>query len=99
MPRAAKVVIPNYPHHIIQRGHNREVVFAADEDYHYYLENLKKWKKDLDCKIYAYCLMTNHVHLIIECGDDIFSIPLITKNILKENIFIKVSLPHMVPLQ
>ena len=30
----------------------------------YYLENLKEWKKELGCKIYAYCLMTNHIHLI-----------------------------------
>lgn len=66
MPRAARVVLPNYPHHVIQRGHNREVVFAADEDYQYYLENLKEWKKELGCKIYAYSLMTNHVHLVIE---------------------------------
>ena len=43
MPRAARVVIPNYPHRIIQRGHNREVVFAADEDYHYYLERTRNF--------------------------------------------------------
>lgn len=37
-----KIVIADYPHHIIQRGHNKQVVFAGDEDYIYYLENLKE---------------------------------------------------------
>ena len=45
MPRIARIVIADYPHHIIQRGHNRQVVFAGEEDYLYYLENLKEWKK------------------------------------------------------
>lgn len=81
MPRAARVVLPNYPHHVIQRGHNREVVFAADEDYQYYLENLKEWKKELGCKIYAYSLMTNHVHLVIECGEQIENLGLLMKRV------------------
>ena len=68
MPRAARLVIPNCPHHVIQRGHNRQVVFANDQDYQYYLANLWEWKAYLHCKIYAYCLMTNHVHLIIDPG-------------------------------
>ena len=37
MPRSARLVIPNYPHHVIQRGHNRQTVFASDDDYTYYL--------------------------------------------------------------
>ena len=59
MPRRARLVLPNCPHHIIQRGHNRQVVFASDDDYLYYLDNLQEWKTELDCKVYAYCLMTN----------------------------------------
>ncbi|MDY6844893.1 MAG: transposase, partial [Thermodesulfobacteriota bacterium] len=47
MPRTARVVLPNYPHHIIQWGHNRQKVFVNDEDYLYYLENLKEWKENL----------------------------------------------------
>lgn len=69
MPRKGRIVIPNTPHHIVQRGHNREVVFVGDEDYGYYIENMEEWKHNLGCKIYAYCLMTNHVHLIIDPGD------------------------------
>lgn len=70
MPRKARILVPNYPHHIVQRGHNRKVVFLANEDYQFYLENLKEWKIKLGFKLYAWCLMTNHVHLIVEPGDD-----------------------------
>ena len=67
MPHQARIVIANYPHHIIQCGHNRQIVFAGDEDYLYYLnlDNLKECKKEFGCKVYAYCLMTNHVHMVI----------------------------------
>lgn len=33
MPRMGRIVLPNYPHHVVQRGHNRQVVFAAPEDF------------------------------------------------------------------
>lgn len=81
MPRTARVVLPNYPHHIIQRGHNRQAVFASDEDYFYYLENLKEWKEILGCKIYAYCLMTNHVHLIVNPGKNVENLALLMKRV------------------
>ena len=71
MPRTSRLIVPGYPHHIIQRGHNRQTVFVADEDYLYYLENLRDWKVKLGCRIYAYCLMTNHIHLIIDPGQDV----------------------------
>lgn len=69
MPRQSRFVLPNYPHHIIQRGHNRQVVFAGDDDFLYYLDTLQEWKAQLGCRVYAYCLMTNHVHLVIDPGD------------------------------
>jgi putative transposase len=70
MPRTARIAVMGYPHHIIQRGHNRQVVFASDEDYHYYHDNLCDWKEKPGCKGYAYCLMTNHVRLIENPGED-----------------------------
>lgn len=70
MPRTARLVIPNHPHHIIHRGHNRQPVFMSDDDYRYYLDNLLEWKTKLQCKLYAYCLMTNHVHLILDPGEN-----------------------------
>ncbi|MBI4377745.1 MAG: transposase [Nitrospinae bacterium] len=81
MPRTSRIVLPNCSHHIIQRGHNRQVVFAADEDYLYYLENLKEWKNELECKIYVFCLMTNHVHLIIDPGEKVENLALIMKRV------------------
>lgn len=81
MPRTSRVVLPNYPHHIIQRGHNKQVVFVSDEDYLYYLENLKEWKNELGCKIYAYCLMTNHIHLIVNPSKDIENLALLMKRV------------------
>lgn len=81
MPRHARLVLPNCPHHIIQRGHNHQAVFAGDDDYLYYLDNLKEWKSELGCKLYAYCLMTNHVHLVIDPGDDPENLALLMKRV------------------
>ncbi|MCX5977027.1 MAG: transposase [Coprothermobacterota bacterium] len=49
---------------------HRQAVFVADGDYRHYLENLREWKNAYSCSIYAYCLMTNHVHLILDPGED-----------------------------
>ncbi len=81
MPRQSRIVLPNCPHHIIQRGHNKQVVFASSQDYQYYLENLQEWKTELGCKVYAYCLMTNHVHLIIDPGAKAESLGLLIKRV------------------
>ena len=83
MPRQARVVLPNTPHHIMQRGHNCQAVFAADDDFAYYRANLVLlFKKEYGCKIYAYCLMTNHVHLIIDPGDNSESLSLLMKRVV-----------------
>ena len=68
MPRIGRVVLPNYPHHVVQRGHNREVVFAAPQDYQRYINDLRELKDAFGIKVYAYCLMTNHVHLLVQPG-------------------------------
>jgi len=65
MPRRPRVILPNVPQHIIQRGNNRQACFYADEDYLSYLEWLKKYSEKTECKIHAYVLMTNHVHLLV----------------------------------
>lgn len=81
MARKGRIIVPSTPHHIIQRGHNKNVVFVSEEDYTYYLDNLKEWKKALSCKVYAYCLMTNHVHLIIDPGSDLNALALLMKRV------------------
>ena len=70
MPRFARIIIPNCPHHIVQRGHNRSAVFIEPRDYRFYLGNLAEWKYKLDLKIFAWCLMTNHIHIIAEPSDE-----------------------------
>ncbi len=70
MPSSARIVIPDYPYQVIQRGHNRNTVFAEERDYFYYLDNLAEWKSALDFKVYAFFLMTNHAHLVIDPGAD-----------------------------
>jgi putative transposase len=70
MPRRARIAVANHPHHIVQRGHNRRVVFVTDRDRLAYLETLLEFRTELELKIYGYCLMANHVHLIVDPGND-----------------------------
>ncbi len=69
MPRMARIVLPHYPHHIVQRGHNRQVVFAQPRDYERYIGALREFKKEYGVALYAFCLMTNHVHLLLAPRD------------------------------
>ena len=69
MASLARVILPNFPHHTIQRGNRRQDVFFNAGDYGYYLELLKEWCKEEALDLWAYCLMTNHVHLIISPSD------------------------------
>jgi len=64
MARMARVVIPNVPHHITQRGVRRMETFFDDEDYEMYLSLMREWCLASGVEIWAYCLMPNHVHLI-----------------------------------
>jgi putative transposase len=66
MPRIARAVAAGFPHHIVQRGNNREKVFIDDEDREKYINLLKKYSRKRDARILAYCLMTNHVHLLVK---------------------------------
>lgn len=70
MPRTGRIVLPGYPHHVVQRGHNRQVVFATGEDFQHYLDDLRELRDRLDVRVHAYCLMTNHVHLLLAPGED-----------------------------
>jgi len=65
MPRRARIVLPNIPVHLIQRGNNRQACFFADEDYSTYLCWLDEYAGTSQCQVHAYVLMTNHVHLLI----------------------------------
>jgi len=81
MPRTARILLPNFPHHIVQRGHNRKAIFFGNSDYEYYLDNLWQWKINLEIEVYAWCLMTNHVHLVVNPGPDEASISRLMKRL------------------
>lgn len=65
MPRHARFTLPDLPLHVIQRGNDRQAIFFADEDYRRYLDVLHVAGERAGCAIHAFCLMTNHVHLLL----------------------------------
>ncbi len=65
MPRAARLVLPDVALHLVQRGVNRGPCFLSERDYADYLRLLGSFARRFDCSIHAYCLMTNHVHLLV----------------------------------
>ena len=81
MSGIGRVLAPIMPHHDVQRGHNRQAVFADDGDYSYNLDTLCECSRVLAVKVKAWCLMTNHVHLLPDPGDDIKSIGLLMKRL------------------
>jgi putative transposase len=64
MSKIARLVVPDCPHHIIQRGNRRQNVFFTDEDKRTYLNLLSENATKYGVMVWAYCLMNNHVHLI-----------------------------------
>ncbi|MHB1662103.1 MAG: transposase [bacterium] len=81
MARIKRVILPNYPHHIIQRGHNRQVIFAQNADFKKYIENIQELKIKFGIKVFAYCLMTNHIHLLLQPGEDASKLPMFMKTL------------------
>lgn len=65
MSRTGRLVLPGYPHHVVHRGHNKQDVFGGPRDYGAYLATLHEFRRRYAVKLYAYCLMTNHVHLLL----------------------------------
>lgn len=65
MPRVARIVGINHPHHITQRGNNRAPVFFDEKDRKFYLKTLVQYSSKYAIEIWAYCLMENHVHLLV----------------------------------
>lgn len=65
MPRKPRFQVPGVPVHVVQRGNNRQAIFFEPSDYAAYLSWLHEALSRYDCKLHAYVLMTNHVHLLI----------------------------------
>jgi hypothetical protein len=70
MARFARIVLRNYPHHVTARGNRREPIFFENGDYDIYRALLAEQCAKARVEIWAYCLMPNHVHLILVPRDD-----------------------------
>lgn len=70
MARLARVVVPGVPHHVTQRGNRRQETFFCDADYTVYKTLMAEWCAKCGVEVWAYCLMSNHVHLILVPGDE-----------------------------
>ena len=65
MARMARLVVPEYPHHVTQRGNRRQRTFFSESDYRAYIKLLIEARRSAAVSVWAYCLMPNHVHLIV----------------------------------
>lgn len=70
MARKPRICPAGYPQHIIQRGNNRSVCFASDDDYIAYAHWLKEGAEKYGIAVHAWVLMTNHVHLLVTPSED-----------------------------
>ena len=71
MPRIARAIAPGFPHHVVQRGNNRADVFFGHEDSAVYLYLVKIYADKWNTPVISYCLMNNHVHLLIKPSSEI----------------------------
>ncbi|WP_246629331.1 transposase [Mesobacillus maritimus] len=74
MPRLAREKSRTGVYHVMLRGINRQIIFEEDEDRRKFLETLKRFKESSLFDLYAYCLMDNHVHLLIKENDESISV-------------------------
>jgi len=81
MPRKSRIAFANCPHHVVQRGHSRSDVFFSDFDRRDYLATLVECRETMSLKVYAYCLMSNHVHLVVDPGEDPRNLSLLMKRL------------------
>jgi putative transposase len=69
MARLPRLIVPNQPHHVIQRGNNRQHIFLDDEDYLNFLKWMREAARLFKVAIHAFVLMPNHIHLLVSPGD------------------------------
>jgi putative transposase len=70
MARMARLDVPEYPHHVTQRDNRRKKTFFCADDYAYYPDLLSELSKNYDPEVWAYCLMPNHVHLVMVLSEE-----------------------------
>ena len=88
MSRKPKIEFPGAFYHVLARGNNKQKIFNDRQDYCVYVERLKRYQERYKFALYAYVLMVNHIHLLIETG----MTPLISK---ARSIFVYVAVRHV----
>ena len=69
MARRPRLFAPGVLYHVIVRGNQRQKTFTAESDYQAYIQRLARYRKKYDYVLHAYCLMPNHVHLLVESSE------------------------------
>lgn len=69
MPRKPRLHVAGAIYHVISRGNNREAIFRSEEDYHEFIHHLERVKSRKAFKVYAYCLMPNHFHILLQAEE------------------------------
>ncbi len=69
MARRPRLFAPGVLYHVIVRGNQRQKTFTAESDYQTYIQRLARYRKKYDYVLHAYCLMPNHVHLLVESSE------------------------------
>lgn len=70
MPREARVTSESGRYHIMLRGINKQNIFESDEDKEKYISILREYKERCGFELYGFCLMSNHIHLLIKTGEE-----------------------------
>ena len=73
MPRTARRKSETNIYHIMIRGINRQNIFVDDEDNEKFINTLAKYRREVEYELYAYCLMGNHIHLLVKEGNEVLS--------------------------
>jgi putative transposase len=68
MARKPRVEFAGALYHVIVRGNHRQIIFRSNTNRRYYLERLEEYRRRYGFKLYAYVLMSNHVHMLLETG-------------------------------
>ena len=71
MSRMQRLIINNASYHIVVRGNQKQITFIEEDDFAKYLDLLRHYKREYGFKLYGYCLMPNHVHLVLEVKNGI----------------------------
>lgn len=70
MPRSAREKSSTAIYHVVLRGINRQRIFEDEQDHQRYLDTIKTYKETSGYTLYAYCLMSNHIHLLMQAGKE-----------------------------